>query len=145
MLALALGSRAEEDVITSDTFFYGESPPVYPSRTSILYILLSVELSSLTLANPAEGTGAGDWASAYTKAKAFVAQLSDDEKVNLTAGVSSNTACSGFIQPIDRLGFPGICMSDAGNGLVGIRNSLSLVNRSRVLTDLVVIEGNRLR
>ncbi|KAL4813306.1 putative beta-glucosidase M [Aspergillus spinulosporus] len=98
LLALALGSRAVEDVITSDTFFYGESPPVYPSP---------------------EGTGAGDWASAYTKAKAFVAQLSDDEKVNLTAGVSSNTACSGFIQGIDRLGFPGICMSDAGNGLRG--------------------------
>ncbi|KAL4746336.1 putative beta-glucosidase M [Aspergillus terricola var. indicus] len=98
LLALALGSRAVEDVITSDTFFYGESPPVYPSP---------------------EGTGAGDWASAYTKAKAFVAQLSDDEKVNLTAGVSSNTACSGFIQAIDRLGFPGICMSDAGNGLRG--------------------------
>jgi beta-glucosidase len=97
-LALALGSRAVEDVITSDTFFYGESPPVYPSP---------------------EGTGAGDWASAYTRAKAFVAQLSDDEKVNLTAGVTSNTACSGFIQAIDRLGFSGICMSDAGNGLRG--------------------------
>ncbi|CBF78465.1 hypothetical protein AN7396.2 [Aspergillus nidulans FGSC A4] len=98
VLALALGGRAAENVITSDTFFYGESPPVYPSP---------------------EGTGAGDWASAYTKARAFVAQLSDDEKIQLTAGVSSNTACSGFIQPIDRLGFPGICMSDAGNGLRG--------------------------
>ncbi|KAL4983738.1 putative beta-glucosidase M [Aspergillus falconensis] len=98
LLALALGSKAVEDVITTDTFFYGGSPPVYPSP---------------------EGTGAGDWASAYTKAKAFVAQLSDDEKVNLTAGVSSNTGCSGFIQAIDRLGFPGICMSDAGNGLRG--------------------------
>ncbi|KAL3476988.1 putative beta-glucosidase M [Aspergillus californicus] len=98
LLGLALCSGAVEDVITSDAVFYGESPPVYPSP---------------------EGTGAGDWAAAYTKAKAFVAQLSDDEKVNLTAGVSSNTACSGFIQAIDRLGFPGICMSDAGNGLRG--------------------------
>jgi beta-glucosidase len=66
----------------------------------------------------AEGTGAGDWTSAYQKAKAFVAKLSDDEKVNLTAGVSSDNGCSGNIQSIPRLGFPGICVSDAGNGLV---------------------------
>ncbi|KAL4936770.1 putative beta-glucosidase M [Aspergillus oleicola] len=98
LLGLALGSVVAQDVITDDTYFYGLSPPVYPSP---------------------EGTGAGDWASAYTKAKAFVAQLSDDEKVNLTAGVTSNTGCSGFIQAIDRLGFPGICMSDAGQGLRG--------------------------
>lgn len=52
------------------------------------------------------------------KAKAFVAKLSDDEKVNLTAGVTSNTGCSGNIQAIERLGFPGMCVSDAGNGLV---------------------------
>ncbi|KAL4898937.1 putative beta-glucosidase M [Aspergillus multicolor] len=97
LLALALGSGAQ-GIITSDTAFYGQSPPVYPSP---------------------EGTGLGDWATAYTKAKAFVAQLADDEKVNLTAGVSSNTGCAGFIQGIERLGFPGICMTDAGNGVRG--------------------------
>ncbi|KAL4795363.1 glycosyl hydrolase family 3 N terminal domain-containing protein [Aspergillus venezuelensis] len=97
LLGLALGSVAQ-DVITDDTYFYGLSPPVYPSP---------------------EGTGAGDWADAYTKARAFVAQLSDDEKVNLTAGVTSNTGCAGFIQGIDRLGFPGICMTDAGQGVRG--------------------------
>jgi hypothetical protein len=74
--------------------------------------------TSLLTCGVAEGTGVGDWASAYKKAKAFVGKLSDDEKVNLTAGVSSKTGCSGYIQAIDRLGFPGICVSDAGNGLV---------------------------
>lgn len=64
------------------------------------------------------GSGTGNWAAAYVKAKAFVAKLSDDEKVNLTAGVTSNTGCSGNIQAIERLGFPGMCVSDAGNGLV---------------------------
>ncbi|KAJ5377515.1 uncharacterized protein N7496_004924 [Penicillium cataractarum] len=99
LLGLALNNVAvADDVITSDTYFYGDSPAVYPSP---------------------EGTGAGDWASAYKKAKAFVGKLSDDEKVNLTAGVSSKTGCSGYIQAIDRLGFPGICVSDAGNGLRG--------------------------
>ncbi|KAJ5628774.1 hypothetical protein N7490_011002 [Penicillium lividum] len=99
LVGLAFGNYAAAvDVITSDSHFYGQSPAVYPS--------------------PA-GSGTGDWAAAYVKAKAFVAQLSDDEKVNLTAGVTTDTGCSGFIQSIDRLGFPGICVSDAGNGLRG--------------------------
>jgi beta-glucosidase len=33
------------------------------------------------------GTGAGDWAAAYEKARAFVSQLTLLEKVNLTTGV----------------------------------------------------------
>ncbi|KAJ5986344.1 hypothetical protein N7451_010709 [Penicillium sp. IBT 35674x] len=99
LLGLALGNYAvAEDVITSDSHFHGESPAVYPTPV---------------------GSGAGDWAAAYVKAKAFVARLSDDEKVNLTAGVTSDTGCSGNIQAIDRLGFPGMCVSDAGNGLRG--------------------------
>ncbi|KAJ5985542.1 hypothetical protein N7499_008174 [Penicillium canescens] len=92
------------DVITSDSHFYGQSPPVYPSPT---------------------GTGTGDWAESYTKAKAFVAQLSLEEKSNLTFGASTtDNGCSGFIPAISRLGFPGLCLSDAGNGL----RSTDLVN-----------------
>ena len=33
------------------------------------------------------GSGAGDWAAAYQKARAFVSQLTLLEKVNLTTGV----------------------------------------------------------
>lgn len=33
------------------------------------------------------GSGAGEWASAYTKAQAFVSQLTLLEKINLTTGV----------------------------------------------------------
>lgn len=37
LFGLAFGSiAAAEDVITSDSYFYGESPPVYPSRMSTL-------------------------------------------------------------------------------------------------------------
>lgn len=37
LLGLALGNLAvAEDVITSDSYFYGESPAVYPARESIL-------------------------------------------------------------------------------------------------------------
>ena len=86
--------------ITDDTFFYGESPPVFPSP---------------------QGQGLGQWAQAYSEAKAFVAQLTDEEKTNLTTGfVDNSNTCSGNIQPITRLNinFPGLCLSDAGNGLV---------------------------
>ena len=37
------------------------------------------------------GSGAGDWASAYAKAEAFVSQLTLIEKVNLTTGVGYDT------------------------------------------------------
>ena len=38
-------------------------------------------------------------------------------QVSLTTGVSKNNGCSGNIPEIKRLGFPGMCLSDAGNGL----------------------------
>ncbi|KAI0442735.1 glycoside hydrolase superfamily [Xylaria telfairii] len=84
-----------QDVITDDTTFYGQSPPVYPSP---------------------QGTGIGDWADAYSQAKDIVSQLSRDEKVNLTGGISVNSACSGIIPAIPRVNFTGLCLSDAGNG-----------------------------
>jgi len=65
----------------------------------------------------AQGSGAGDWAAAYIKARALVAQLTAVEKYNMTVGMSGTTICSGNIIPIPRLGFPGLCVSDAGNGL----------------------------
>ena len=100
--------------ITSDTYFYGHSPPVYPSRMFFLMLFLFFHLPT----SIAEGTGTGSWASAYEKAKRLVAQLTPEEKVNLTAGVSPTSGCSGSIAPIPRLNFPGLCVSDAGNGLV---------------------------
>lgn len=37
----------------------------------------------------------------------------------MTGGRTSLTGCSGEIQPVERLGFPGMCLSDAGNGVRG--------------------------
>jgi beta-glucosidase len=62
-----------ESIISKDTYFYGQSP-----------------LVPLPL-----GTGVGNWSAAYAKAKAFVAQLSLDEKINFTAGVTADNGCSG--------------------------------------------------
>lgn len=47
----------------------------------------------------------------------MVQNMTLEEKVSLTTGVSTGTGCSGSIGPISRLGFPGLCLSDAGNGL----------------------------
>lgn len=41
-----------------------------------------------------------------------------EEKVNLTAGITADSSCSGIIPAIPRVGFPGLCVTDAGNGVV---------------------------
>jgi beta-glucosidase len=68
-------------------------------------------------------TGAGGsekYADALNKARAFVSQLTLEEKTNLTGG-SRNSAngCGGNIQAIPRLNFTGLCLADAGNGVRG--------------------------
>ncbi|KAJ5595657.1 hypothetical protein N7450_002115 [Penicillium hetheringtonii] len=101
LVALMLSTSQAEN-ITNDTNFYGQSPPVYPSP---------------------KGSATGNWAAAYKQAEEFVGKLTAEEKVNLTAGVTVNNGCSGNIAPIERLGFPGFCVSDAGNGLLEQRSS----------------------
>ncbi|KAK1760524.1 glycoside hydrolase superfamily [Echria macrotheca] len=87
---------ASADTITDDGHFYGQSPPVYPSPNM---------------------PGSGTWADSLSKARALVANMTLAEKVKLTAGDSSNTSCPGFLPGVPRLGFPGMCLGDAGNGL----------------------------
>ncbi|CDK28769.1 unnamed protein product [Kuraishia capsulata CBS 1993] len=78
---------------------YNRSDPVYPSPKI---------------------SGLGDWEFAYLKAVEIVSQLTNEEKVNLTVGYSSElTGCSGMIQSIPDLGFDGMCLQDAGNGVRG--------------------------
>ncbi|QKD61980.2 glycoside hydrolase superfamily [Fusarium oxysporum Fo47] len=84
-----LAQKQPENVITDDTYFYGQSPAV----------------------------DTGSWAAAVAKAKNLVSQLTLEEKVNLTAGGQTSTGCSGFIPGIPRVGFPGLCLADAGNGV----------------------------
>jgi beta-glucosidase len=54
------------------------------------------------------------------KAKAFVAQLTIDEKVNLTTGVDTIGRCVGNSGTIPRLGFNGFCFEDSP---VGVRDT----------------------
>lgn len=69
----------------------------------------------------AHGKGSGAWASAYTSARALVSQMTLDEKVNITIGhnTSAENACHGSTGSVPRLGWPGLCLQDAGNGVRG--------------------------
>ena len=73
------------------------SPPFYPSP---------------------ETRGKGNWTFAVEKARTFVAQLTLEEKVNLTTGVGwQGGRCVGNISPIERVGFDGLCLEDAPLGV----------------------------
>jgi beta-glucosidase len=61
--------------------------------------------------------GSDTWAAAYTKAVSLVSQMTLEEKSNLTVGFTPLTGCSGETGTVPRLNFPGLCLSDAGNGL----------------------------
>ncbi|THW35907.1 putative beta-glucosidase [Aureobasidium pullulans] len=77
--------------------FNQTSPPYYPSPW---------------------GTGAGEWAGAYEKARAFVSQLTLAEKVNLTTGVGwESELCVGNTGSIPRLGFKALCLQDSPLGV----------------------------
>ncbi|GME23845.1 putative beta-glucosidase m [Neofusicoccum parvum] len=80
-------------------YAYNHSPPVYPSP---------------------EASGTGDWAAAYAYAAALVAQMTNDEKQNLTFGYTSTTSgCSGTSGGAPRVGFPGLCLNDGPAGVRG--------------------------
>ncbi|KAF2181119.1 glycoside hydrolase family 3 protein [Zopfia rhizophila CBS 207.26] len=68
---------------------YGHSPAVLPSPNI---------------------TGAGGWEGALEKARAFVAQLTLEEKAIMVTGTPG--PCVGNIYQIPRLGFPGLCLQD---------------------------------
>lgn len=97
------GTAGGLELIADDTFFYGQSEPVYPSPAM---------------------TGVGTWADAYNKAVDFVRQLTTEEKVSLASGIFSSTGssgtvngCSGNIDAIPRMNFSGLCLNDAGQGV----------------------------
>ena len=67
---------------------YSTSPPFYPTP---------------------ETAGTGKWAPAVSKAKKLVKKLTNEEKVVLTTGAGWQSGhCVGNINPIERVGFPGL-------------------------------------
>ncbi|KAH9822112.1 glycoside hydrolase family 3 protein [Teratosphaeria destructans] len=78
--------------------YYGQSPPIYPTP---------------------EGTGGIDaqWQSAYAQARSLVANMTLDERSNLTRGFTGN--CIGVSGSVERLGIQSLCISDAPSGIRG--------------------------
>jgi len=80
------------------------------SRRSIHPVrLLSLNLTPVN-STVANATGIGGWEDAVGKAKAFVSQLTLEEKSNMVTGTPG--PCTGNIIAIPRLGFPGLCLQD---------------------------------
>jgi beta-glucosidase len=67
----------------------------------------------------AKTIGDGGWTDAIAKARAAVALLTNEEKANLTLGSTSIKGCSGFVGPLSKLGFGGLCLQDNENGVRG--------------------------
>lgn len=75
LAVLQLGVSAQ-NIITSDTYFYDDSPPVYPSRKSSTGRFNSPSckykwLNIITI-HIAQSSGLGNCLAAYNKAKALV-------------------------------------------------------------------------
>lgn len=87
---------------------YGHSPPVMPSRMLPLTIS-HVAHGAITNPPTANATGIG-WEDAMKRAKAFVAQLTLEEKAMMVTGTPG--PCVGNIVPVERLGFKGLCLQD---------------------------------
>ncbi|KAJ7079898.1 glycoside hydrolase superfamily [Mycena epipterygia] len=61
--------------------------------------------------------GSADWASAVQRARAFVAGLTLEEKVNVTTGVDIMGRCVGNTGTIPRIGWKGLCLEDSPLGV----------------------------
>jgi beta-glucosidase len=111
---------ASPELITrQELSFYGKSPAVYPSRKHAYLLCKTAEQVALMISCIiAQAKGIGTWADAYTQAKTLVDQMTNEEKSNITTGLSPlTTSCGGEVAGVPRLGFPGMCLTDGPNGL----------------------------
>ncbi|KZL80468.1 cel3e secreted beta-glucosidase, partial [Colletotrichum incanum] len=63
------------------------------------------------------GQGKGLWIGPFGKAKLFVRQSTLEEKINITRGYPSDNVCAINTGSMPRLGWPKMCLHDAGNAL----------------------------
>ncbi|QIX01170.1 hypothetical protein AMS68_006687 [Peltaster fructicola] len=59
------------------------------------------------------------WDEALSRAGALVDQMNNTEKALLTLGSGNTEGCSGFVGPLSRLNFSGICLNDGPAGVKG--------------------------
>lgn len=130
-LALALAIAAT--TVTGQSTFgnygnYGSPFPdtTYPNATSPNPLV--AQGAQINQTSPEKfpspwGRGQGDWESAYSRARELVAQMTLEEKVNLTTGVGwESERCVGETGSVPRLGIRGLCLQDSP---LGVRDSES--------------------
>ncbi|KAJ8058406.1 hypothetical protein OCU04_012595 [Sclerotinia nivalis] len=101
----SLVSRSIAYNIMNKSYFDNDSPPIYPSPI---------------------GTGTPLWKDSYVKAMSMIDHMTTEEKSKLTTGaMNTGNGCSGIIPAIPRVGFPGMCFQDSGNGVRGVEFSSS--------------------
>ncbi|KAF8602998.1 hypothetical protein BDV93DRAFT_544926 [Ceratobasidium sp. AG-I] len=61
--------------------------------------------------------GGSAWKSAFAKAKAVVAKMTVEEKVNITTGIGASSPCAGNTGAVPRLGIPSFCLQDGPTGV----------------------------
>ena len=85
----------------------------------VVIITLCVSVTLSAIINPSSGVHPQfqrrTWDQAIAMAKAFVQQLTLDEKCNMTAGIGG--PCAGNVFPISRLNFNGMCFQDSPSGV----------------------------
>ncbi|KHN94649.1 Glycoside hydrolase, family 3 [Metarhizium album ARSEF 1941] len=91
---------------------------------SVLFGLASVGAAAALAVSPPvyatpEGKGHGQrWSEAYVQARALVAMMTLQEKVNMTRGFADpGNTCAGNTGSVPRLNWHGLCLMDAGNGV----------------------------
>lgn len=63
------------------------------------------------------------WADAYAKASKMIANMTLTEKINITTGIGWQMGmCVGNTGPVERLGFPSLCLQDGPLGIRFARN-----------------------
>lgn len=75
--------------------------------------------SMLIMLTTAKGKGTtGAWSDAYKAAAGLVAKMTNDEKASIATGATNpSNGCAGWVPPVERVGFPGLCLQGSGAGL----------------------------
>lgn len=64
------------------------------------------------------------WSESEDLAKAFVEEMTLDEKINMVTGSQNSFGpCIGYLEPIERLGFKGMCFQDGPAGVRSAKHS----------------------
>ncbi|KAK6971550.1 glycoside hydrolase family 3 protein [Favolaschia claudopus] len=122
-------TTCSEGVCTYSNPYYSQCLPGTATTTTTTSSTSSRSTSSTSSTTTSSGSAPSgtilnispQWATAYVKAKAAVAKMSTQDKVNLATGVGWEVGhCVGNTPSISSISFPGLCLEDSP---VGVRDT----------------------